>query len=66
MSYHSAKFGGHRHSCSGEKMILVCHVISKDRLIKGSYDFMGGSPSSKVTTLPNLMAIGIVVMEICF
>ena len=46
MSYHSAKFGGHRHSCSGEKMVLVCHVILKDHGIKGSCDFMSGSPSS--------------------
>ena len=25
-------------------MVLVCHVISQDHMIKGSYDFMGGSP----------------------
>ena len=25
-------------------MVLVCHVISQDHMIKGSCDFMGGSP----------------------
>ena len=27
VSYHPAKFGGHRHCGSGDIMILVCHVI---------------------------------------
>ena len=27
-------------------MVLVCHVILQDQLIKGSYDFMGRSPSN--------------------
>ena len=42
-------------------MLLVCHVISKDHVIKESYDLMGGSPSWQVTTLPDLVAI----VEIC-
>ena len=40
------------------------HVILKDHVIKGSYDFMGCSPSWKVTTGPSLVAIDIVVVEI--
>ena len=43
--YHLAMFGCHRHSRSGD-MYLVCHVILKDHMIKGSWDFMGGSPHS--------------------
>ena len=31
-SYHSAKFGGHRH-CNSEDMILVCLVILQDHVI---------------------------------
>ena len=45
-------------------MILVCHMISQDQVTKGSSNIMGGSPSCQVTSLPSLVAIGIVVMEI--
>ena len=34
---HPAKFGGHRHCVSGNKMVLAYHVISQDHVIKGSY-----------------------------
>ena len=27
-SYHSAKYGGHRHSGSGDIMVLVCNVTT--------------------------------------
>ena len=33
VSYHPAKFGGHRHTGS-EDIILVCQVISQDHVIK--------------------------------
>ena len=45
LSYHPAEFGGHRHFVSGDIMILVCHVILQDHVIKGSCDFMSWSPS---------------------
>ena len=44
MRYHPVKFGGRSHSTSGVIMILVCHMISQDRLIKGSYDPNGWEP----------------------
>ena len=44
-------------------MVLVCHMISEDDMIKGSYDFMTGSPSSNVTTLLSLVAISTVVAD---
>ena len=59
VSYHSVKFGGHNHSSSGVIMILVCHVILQVDVIKGSYDFMGGSPSWQL--MASLVTIGIVV-----
>ena len=31
--------------CSGDIMVLACHVVSQGHLIKGSYDLMGRSPS---------------------
>ena len=45
VTYHPAKFGGHSSSDSGVIGNLVCHVILQDNLVKGSCDFMGGSPS---------------------
>ena len=56
-----AMFGGYRH-CSSEDVILVCHVISQDHVIKGSCDFAGRSPTSYI--LPSLVALGTVVVEI--
>ena len=40
---HSTKFGGQRHFDSAS-MILVCHVILQDHVIKGSSDFMERTP----------------------
>ena len=45
VSYHPAKFVSHSHSGSAYIMFLDCHVISQDHVVKGSFDFMGGSPS---------------------
>ena len=39
------KLDGHNHAGSGVMMILVCHMIPQDYVIKGSSDFMGGSHS---------------------
>ena len=41
--YYYEKFVGHRHCDSGDKMILVCHVILQDHNIKGTSEFMGRS-----------------------
>ena len=64
MSYHPAKFGGRSHSGSGVIRKLVCHMILKDHVVKGSCDFMGGNHSWSVTTLQSLVTIGIVLVEI--
>ena len=45
-------------------MVFVCHMIWKDHRIKGLCDFMVGRQSCLVTTLPNLVTLGIVVVEI--
>ena len=47
-------------------MYLICHVTWKDHVTEGSCDFMGRSYSLYITTLSNWVAIGIVVVEICF
>ena len=45
-------------------MVLACYVISQDRVIKGSCDFIGKSSSRKVIIRSSLVAIGTVVLEI--
>ena len=42
---------------------LICHTTLQDHVSKSS-DFMEGSSSLNVTTLPGLVAIGIAVAEI--
>ena len=44
VSQHPTKFGSHIHSGIGDVTFLVCHVILQDYVMKGSCDFMGGSP----------------------
>ena len=55
---------GHRHCGSGYIIVLVCHVISQDHVIKGSCDLITSSSSLQITTLSNFGAIGIAVVEI--
>ena len=57
-------FGGNWSCGSGDMTNVVCRVTSKDHFIEGSYDVDGSS--SYVTTLPILVAMGIVLVEICF
>ena len=59
-------FGGHLSSTSGDIKYLICHVTSQNHVFEGSCNFLSGSFSWYVTTLPSLVAIGIVVVEICF
>ena len=42
-------------------MVLVCHMISQDRVNKESCDFIGRSPSRKVIILPGLVSMGTMV-----
>ena len=64
VSYYPAKFGGHRHSDSGDIVVFVFHVILQDLVIKESCDFICRSSSRRVTLVPNLVAIGTLVVEI--
>ena len=64
-SYHPAKFSGYSYSGKGVIMVLVCHVILQDHVIKGSCNFMGGNPSWQVIALPSLVAIAVLVVEKC-
>ena len=62
VSHHLAKF-----SCINlvvvKIMYLICHVTLQYYKIKGQSDIMGKSLSLCVTTLPSLVVISIVVVE---
>ena len=64
VSRHPAKFGGHWNCDSRDIMLLICHVILQDHLMKEQGNFMGRNPPRLVTILPRLMATGTVVVEI--
>ena len=60
-SHDPTKFGDHRYCDSGD-MLLVCHVIEQDYVIKESCEFMSERNSWYVTTLPSLVFTCIVVV----
>ena len=65
VSHHSTKYSGPGHHCgSVDVMVLVCHMILSENLIKESCDLMGRSPSKYVTILRSLVAIDATVVEI--
>ena len=39
VNHNAAKFSDHRHCGSGDIMVSICHVISKDHFIKGFCNF---------------------------
>ena len=44
-------------------MVLVSHMVLQEHVIKGWSNIMGRSPSWKVSSLPNFVTIGTVVVE---
>ena len=61
VSHHFAKFSGHRPFGSSDTAAKILYVILQD-LIKVSGDFMEGTSSLHIPTLPKLIAISIVLM----
>ena len=62
MTHHITKLNGHRPCISRDITYLICHVNLQDHMIKGSCDFIEGSSSLYVTTLPGLVGTSIVVV----
>ena len=62
--YYPTKFSCHRHCDSGDIIVLVCHVISKNHVIKRLGDFLDRRPSKQVTIPPSLVALDTVVVKI--
>ena len=61
---HLGMFGGHWSSASGDKKYIICQVTSQKQVIEISGNFIGGSSSLYVTTLPSLVARGIVIVDV--
>ena len=66
VSHHPAKFCGHGDWGSEDISFPVCQVISQDNVTKGLSYVMGKSPSRLVTIFSSLVAIGTLVVKICF
>ena len=47
-------------------MFLSCDMTSIDHMIKGTCDWVSGCPSILITTMPNLILVSLVEVEICF
>ena len=62
--HHSAKFGVHMHSSSGDIMVFATHVTLQDHVIKESCDFMSRSSIKQVNLSLSLVVIGTTVVEI--
>ena len=45
LNQHLTKFGGHRHCSVGDIIVLVCHMISQDYVMKGSCAFIATGQS---------------------
>ena len=48
VSYHPAKFGGHRHCGSENIMVLMCHVLLEDHVVKGVVTLRAGAHQGKL------------------
>ena len=57
------KFSGHKFCGRGDTFVIY-HVISRDHMIRGSYDLSDESMSPLVTSLPNLLLIVVVEEDI--
>ena len=64
LSHHFVKFSGHRPCASGDTSAKIFYVTLQDHVIKGSGDFMEGNSLLHIPTLPKLIAIDIVLMDI--
>ena len=64
VSHDPTKFGSY--NGNEDIMVLVSHVMLHNHITEGSYNFIVGSCSREVIILSSLLAIGTVVVEICF
>ena len=48
----------HTH-CDGGDMFFICHVTSREHILRGLCEYISGNSSRRVTNFPCLMAIGL-------
>ena len=65
INHHPTKFDVYLFCGGRDIAFLFCHVTSSDHMIKGTYDLVGGSSTTLVTTMVSSILIGIVELEIC-
>ena len=58
------KFCIQKHCDSGDKIVLVCHVIFQDLVIKGPCDFIGRISLIQDTILQSVATIPTLVVEL--
>ena len=61
--HHTEKPCDHRYCNSGDKIFFICHMTSPKHMFKQLCEFMGRSPPWWFTTLPCLVAIGLIEVE---
>ena len=64
VSHHFVKFSGHRPCGSGGKAAKIVSVDLQGHVIKRSGDFIEGKSSLYIPTLPKLIAIDILLIDI--
>ena len=64
VSHHFAKFGGHRLCGGSDTTAKIIYKTLQDHMIKGYGDFVEGNSSLYFPTLPKLVAIDIVLIDI--
>ena len=64
VNHHFAKFSGHNPCGSSDTTAKIVYVTLPDQVIKGSGNFMKGNYSLPIPTMPKLIAIDIVLMDI--
>ena len=61
--HHTEKPCDHSYCNSGDKIFFICHMTSPKHMFKQLCEFMGRSPPWWFTTLPCLVAIGLIEVE---
>ena len=64
VSDHFTKFSGHRSCGISDTAAKIVYVTLHGQMIKGFVDFMEGNSSLYIPTLPKLIVIDIMLMEV--
>ena len=62
--HHPTKCGGHRQCGSEDIVLLVCHKIPQDQVMKRTSGMMDASPSRQTIILQSLLSMATLVGEL--